>query len=111
MANKKLETFAKKFLLYFFGGLILIVILIVVFSDGSATTTNSTENAFEYTPCNCAEISYKIAKNGGISAASQSDNTKLEACNELILSSPSFSAKAKECPAYLQMENYFKTKF
>lgn len=119
MANKRLEAIAKKFLLYFFGGLTLMVILVVAFSDDSASTTNPTENASEdkasplkqeviqYTPCDCADISYKVAKNGGVDAASQSDNAKLEACNELM-ASPSFSSKAKECPAYLKLMNLYK---
>lgn len=118
-ANKRLERIAKKFLLYFFGGLILMVVLVVVFSDESSATNNASKNTSEetvqpvkkevseYTPCDCADISYKVAKNGGIDAASALDNAKLEACNELM-GSTSFMSKAKECPSYRKLMNLYK---
>lgn len=117
--NKRLERIAKKLLLYFFGGLILMVVLVVVFSDDSSATNNASENtsqetvqplkkeATQYTPCDCADISYKVAKNGGVDAASSLDNTKLEACNELM-GSTSFMSKTKSCPSYLKLMNLYK---
>ena len=60
------------------------------------------------TPCDCADISYNVAKNGGVDAASASDNKKLEICNELLMDSPSFMAKAKDCPSWLKMNQLFK---
>jgi hypothetical protein len=113
--NKKLERIAKKLLLYLFGGLTLMVILIVVFSDDSVATENASEDKvkpvkqeiIEYTPCDCADISYKVAKNGGVDAASAVDNDKLEKCNELM-GSTSFMSKAKACPSYLKLMNLYK---
>lgn len=117
--NKKLERIAKKFLLYFFGLLILMVVLVVVFSDESSATNNASENTSEetvqpvkkeatkYTPCDCADISYKVAKNGGIDAASNVDNDKLDKCNELM-GSASFMSKTKSCPSYLKLMNLYK---
>ena len=135
MANKRLEAIAKKFLLYFFGGLTLMVILVVAFSDdappkdkdstdapskekstnievpkiidNSVTAAPAEQESTDYTPCDCADISYKVAKNGGVDAASLSDNAKLEDCNELM-ASPSFSSKVNECPAYLKLMNLYK---
>ena len=117
--SKKMERFAKKFLLYFFGGLILMVVLIVVFDDSSvksdeADNTSEGKDApaqpesIRYTPCDCADISYNVAKKGGVDAASASDNKKLEVCNELLMDSPSFMAKAKDCPSWLKMNQLFK---
>ena len=114
-ANKRLERIAKKFLLYFFGGLTLMVILIVVFSDDSDATENASEDkvtpekqeVIQYTPCDCADISYKGAKNGGVDAASDLDNAKLEDCNELMNWIP-FMSKTKECPSYRKMMNLYK---
>ena len=117
--NKKLERIAKKSLLYLFGGLIFMVVLVVVFSDESSATNNASENtseetiqpvkkeAIQYSPCDCADISYKVAKNGGVDAASAVDNVKLEKCNELM-GSTSFMSKAKACPSYLKLMNLYK---
>lgn len=117
--NKKLERIAKKSLLYLFGGLIFMVVIVVVFSDESSATNNASENtseetiqpvkkeATQYSPCDCADISYKVAKNGGVDVASDLDNAKLEACNELM-GSTSFSSKVNECPSYLKLMNLYK---
>ncbi len=93
---------------------VLLVILLVAFPAKSDATENASEDkvtpvkqeVIEYTPCDCADISYKVAKNGGIDAASALDNAKLEACNELM-GSPSFMSKTNECPSYLKLQAYY----
>ena len=113
-ANKRLERIAKKFLLYFFGGLTLMVILIVAFSDDSVATENASEDkvtpvkqeVIQYTPCQCASVSYKAVKNGGVDNLSIEDAEKLQICNEKMASS-SFMAEVKICPSYLKLQAYY----
>ena len=86
--------------------------LLVLSSCGESSENASKDaakdgNAIQYSPCDCADISYKVAKNGGVDVASDLDNAKLEACNELM-GSTSFSSKVNECPSYLKLMNLYK---
>jgi hypothetical protein len=93
---------------------VLLVILLVAFPAKSDATENASEDkvtpekqeVIQYTPCQCASVSYKAVKNGGVDNLSIEDAEKLQICNEKMASS-SFMAEVKICPSYLKLQAYY----
>ena len=112
--DRKIDRIAKKFLLYFFSGLALMVVLIVAFDDDSKAIEKESnvlpikkEISTSYTPCECADISYKVLKIGGVGNASAADVTALDICNKKSANEV-FLTKQKDCESYKRMLNQWK---
>jgi len=60
-----------------------------------------------YTPCECADISYKVLKIGGVENASTTDVTALNICNKEFENAV-FMSKVKNCESYKKMINHWK---
>jgi len=69
--------------------------------------SNQKSNKINFTPCKCADISYKIAANGGIDNASSQDRSNLDICNKLS-ENEIFLRQALECPSSKKMRNLWK---
>lgn len=106
VANKKTERIAKKNILNIFGGLTLMMMLIVSCSADPNSNDDAKQESTDFTPCQCAYVSYKAVKNGGVDNLSSDDAEKMKICNDKMASS-SFMAEVKICPSYLKMQAYY----
>ena len=113
----KYDKIAKKFLLYFFSALVLMVVIVVAFDDGSSTIKKESndvlvekKNETRYTACECADISYKVVKDGGVDSSLDEDINILDICNKMA-ENEVFLSRMMDCESYKLMGEYFKNSF